>query len=235
MRTSERRGRPKPGDVRGVVVDIDGTLSDSTRRVGIEAITALRKVNDSGVAVMLASGNVLPVAYSLAIYAGFDGPIIAENGGIICHRQKVWTVASPDDSRRAFEHLRKNMRVEKLFTDRWRETEVGIKREFSLEDVRRLLEGFEVDVQSTGWAIHIMQRGIDKIVGVRKACEVIGLSIEDVAAIGDSENDERMLIGCGWGIAVGNASDETKGVATYATKSGNGDGVVEALEWLRLL
>lgn len=234
MTTSERRGRPEPGEVKGVVVDIDGTLSDSTRRIGLDAVTALREVNDSGVAVMLASGNVLPVAYSLATYAGFNGPIIAENGGIVCYRQQIWTVASPDEPRKAYEHLQANMRVERLFTDRWRETEVGIKQETSLEDVRRLLEGFEVDVQSTGWAIHIMQRGMDKMVGVRKACEIVGLSTDDVAAIGDSENDEQMLTGCGWGVAVGNASDETRSVATYAAKRESGDGVVEALEWLRL-
>jgi hypothetical protein len=73
------------------------------------------------------------------------------------------------------------------------------------------------------------------MVGVLKACEIMGISADDVAAIGDSENDERMLTGCGWGVAVGNAPDETKDVATYAAKKGSGDGVVEGLEWLRLL
>jgi len=235
LTNSERRGRPVAGEVKGVVVDIDGTLSDSTRRVSLDAIAALRKVNDSGVATMLASGNVLPIAYSLATYCGFEGPIIAENGGMVCHRQKIWVLADPDLPRRAFEHLRVNMAVERLFTDRWRETEVGIRQDTGLDDVRRILEGFEIDVQSTGWAIHIMERGMDKMVGVRKACEIIGLSTDEVAAIGDSENDERILTGCGWGIAVGNAPDGTKEVATYAATHESGDGVVEALEWLRLL
>jgi phosphoglycolate phosphatase (TIGR01487 family) len=227
--------RPEMGDVRGVVVDIDGTLSGRNRRIGLEAVAALREVNDSGVVVMLASGNVLPVAYSLAVYCGFDGPIIAENGGIVSHNQAVWKLAEPDEPIRAFEHLSESMRVNRLFTDRWRETEVGIKQESSLDDVRRLVEGFDVDVQSTGWAIHIMRSGMDKMIGVRKACEIAGLGVEQVAAIGDSENDERMLRECGWGVSVGNAPDKTKHAATHVVANESGDGVVEALRWLRLL
>ncbi|HIH01954.1 TPA: phosphoglycolate phosphatase [Thermoplasmata archaeon] len=235
MTTSERKGRPDPGDVRGVVVDIDGTLSDSSRRIGVDVIAALRNVNDSGVPVMLASGNVLPIAYSLGVYLGFDGPIIAENGGIVCHKQRVWTLASPETPRMAYDHLVSKMPVEKLFTDRWRETEVGIKQETSLEEVRRLVEGFDVDVQSTGWAIHIMQRGMDKYVGLEKACEIAGICVDDMAAIGDSENDERMLQSCGWGVAVGNAPESTKRVASHAVDGESWAGVVEALSWLRLI
>ena len=235
MKTSESTERPGPGEVKGVVVDIDGTLSDSTRRVGLDAVEALREVNDSGVVVMLASGNVLPIAYALATYGGFDGPIIAENGGVVSHRQRVWTLAEPDEPRRAYGRLLDSIDAERLFTDRWRETEVGIKQETDIEEVRRHLEGYDVDVQSTGWAIHIMQRGMDKAVGLRKACELVELSMDVVAAIGDSENDERMMTSCGWGVAVGNAPERTKNVASHTTAGCSGDGVVEALEWLRLI
>jgi phosphoglycolate phosphatase (TIGR01487 family) len=235
LTSSSRKDRPAPGEVKGVVVDIDGTLSDSSRRIGVEAISALRDVNDRGTTVMLASGNVLPIAYSLAVYLGFDGPIIAENGGIVCHRQRIWTLASPDVPRKAYEHLISKTPAERIFTDRWRETEVGIKQEMSVEEVRRLLEGFDVDVQSTGWAIHIMERGMDKFVGLGKACEIVGVCVEDMAAIGDSENDERMLSSCGWGVAVGNAPEATKRAATHAVDGDSWNGVVQALEWLRLI
>lgn len=228
------RGRPGRGDVKGVVVDIDGTLSGANRRIGLDAIAALRQVNDSGVVVMLASGNVLPVAYSLAVYCGFEGPIIAENGGIVSYRQAVWKLAEPDVPMKAFELLSRSMRVERLFTDRWRETEVGIKQEHDLEEVRRLVEGLDVDVQSTGWAIHLMHKGMDKMIGVRKACDIVGVDVREVAAIGDSENDERMLRECGWGLCVGNAPESTKRAATHVVDNESGDGVVEALRWLRL-
>ncbi len=228
--------RPENGEVRAVVVDIDGTLADDSRRVDLAAISALRSVTDSGVSVMLASGNVLPIVYSLATYMGLDGPMIAENGGIVCHRQRIWILGDPAESRRALRHLEDEVEVERLFTDRWRETEIGLKEDGTdLDEVRRLLEGFEVDVQRTGWALHIMSKGMDKFVGVLKGCEILDLSADQVAAVGDSDNDSRMLSECGWGVAVGNASDKCRQAASHTVDAASGKGVVQALEWLRLV
>ncbi|MBU1158869.1 MAG: phosphoglycolate phosphatase [Candidatus Thermoplasmatota archaeon] len=228
-------GRPVPGAVKAVVVDIDGTLTDDSRRMSLEAIAALRRVEDSGVRVMLASGNVLPIAYAVSTYMGFTGPIIAENGGIVCYRQKVWVIGDPDEPTRAFESLASRTDLERLFTDRWRETEVGLKQVDDVDSIRLALALFDVDVQTTGWAVHIMERGMDKYVGVQKACEILHLRPEQVAAIGDSENDMRMIQGCGWGIAIRNSDERTRDAADHVTKSEHGLGVVEGLEWLRLI
>ena len=228
--------RPERGQVKAVVVDIDGTLADDSRRVDLEAVSALRRVSDSGVPVMLASGNVLPIVYSLATYMGLDGPMIAENGGIVCHRHRVWILGDPGEPRRALEHLADKMPVERIFTDRWRETEIGlVEGGTDIEEMRRLLEGFDVDVQRTGWALHVMGRGMDKFVGVQKGCEILGLSVEETASIGDSDNDSGMLSGCGWGVAVGNGSEVSRRAASHAVTASNGEGVLQALEWLRLI
>jgi phosphoglycolate phosphatase (TIGR01487 family) len=233
--SSGRKGRPGPGEVKAVAVDIDGTLADDSRRVHLGAIAALREVQDSGVQVMLASGNVLPIAYALSNYLGLTGPIVAENGGIVCHRQRIWVMADPEKPRAAYEHLRKQMDSERLFTDRWRETEIGLRREVDLEEVRKRLRGWDVEVQTTGWAIHIMEKGMNKFVGVRKACELLRISVGDVAAIGDSDNDEMMIRECGWGVAVGNAFEGTKKAASFVAGKSDGEGVVEGLAWLGLL
>ncbi|HIJ17421.1 MAG TPA: phosphoglycolate phosphatase [Thermoplasmata archaeon] len=228
--------RPGPGDVRAIVVDIDGTLTDDYRRMSLEAVAALRRVEDSGVSVMLASGNVLPIAYAVSTYMGFKGPIIAENGGVVCHRQRVWVLGDAQRPREAWELLRREIPgAERLFTDRWRETEIGLKQDVDLGLVRELLRPMQVEVQTTGWAVHIMSEGMDKLVGVEKGCEVLGLDIGSVGAIGDSENDIRMIEGCGWGVAIGNADDRTKSSASYVANGRNGDGVVEGLKWLRVL
>jgi len=184
---------------------------------------------------MLASGNVLPIAYALSNYLGFKGPIVAENGGIVSYNQQIWVLGDPERPRKAYEHLRTKMDAERLFTDKWRETEVGLKREVSLEKVREVLKDWDVDVQTTGWAVHIMEKGMNKFVGVKKACGLLRITPKDVAAFGDSDNDEMMIRECGWGIAVGNALDGTKKAASFVANGPNGAGVVEGLVWLELI
>lgn len=235
MTAKPRKGKPRKGEIKALAVDIDGTLADDSRRVSLEAVRALRKVQDSGVQVMLASGNVLPIAYGLSNYLGLTGPIIAENGGIVFHCGKIWTLGDQEMPKKAYDHLRKKMDAERLFTDRWRETEIGLRREVDLKKVKHVLEGWDVEVETTGWAVHIMSKGMNKFVGVRKACDVLGISVKDVAAIGDSDNDEMMIRECGWGIAVGNAFEGTTRAASFVAKKKNGDGVVEGLRWLNLI
>ncbi len=223
------------GSVKALAVDVDGTLTDDSRRLSLDAVRALREVQDSGIPVMLASGNVLPIAYSLSTYLGLKGPIIAENGGVVSYNQQIWILGNVEEPRRAYEYLRTKMDAERLFTDRWRETEIGLKRDVSLEKVRGILKDWDVDVQTTGWAVHIMGKGMNKFVGIKKACELLGITPKDVAAFGDSDNDEMMIRECGWGIAVGNAFEGTKKAASFVANGPNGAGVVEGLVWLGLM
>ncbi len=229
------RRRPRPGEVKAVAVDIDGTLADGERSISLEAVAALRQVERSGVPVMLASGNVLPIAFGLSQYLGFKGPVIAENGGIVFCKQKAWVLGDPTGPRKAYEYLVTKMDAPRLFTDQWRQTEIGLKGEVDFEKVKRVLEGRDVDVQTTGFAVHIMRKGMNKFVGVKKSCELLGITPEDVAAFGDSDNDEMMVRECGFGIAVANALEETKLAASYVAKKEDGDGIVEGLEWLGLI
>ncbi len=233
MAGSTRR-RPRRGEVKAVAVDVDGTLTAESRRVGLDAVAALRKADDSGVPVMLASGNVLPISYALSMYLGFSGPIIAENGGIVCHEQNIWTLGDPKTPKAAYRHLLTKMDAPRLFTDKWRVTEVALRPIVKLNAVKKVLRGFDVDVLTSGYAIHIMTKGMNKLVGVRKACEILDIRVDEVAAIGDSDNDLTMISECGFGVAVGNAFSGTKRVASHVTRAKDGDGVVEALEWLRL-
>ena len=53
--------------------------------------------------------------------------------------------------------------------------------------------------------------------------------MENVMAIGDSENDEEFLKEAGVKIAVGNADDSLKEKSTYVCKNNFGDGVAEAI------
>lgn len=59
---------------------------------------------------------------------------------------------------------------------------------------------------------------------------MLGIPSAEVAAIGDNHNDIGMLRFAGLGIAMGNASEETKAVARSITRSNAEDGVALAIE-----
>ncbi|MBI0583674.1 MAG: phosphoglycolate phosphatase [Methanomassiliicoccus sp.] len=221
--------------VRAVVVDIDGTLTDMNKVMYTSAIEALRKVQERGVPVSLASGNVLPVAYGLSIYMGLRGPIVAENGGVVCHQERIYQLAEGVLPERAYEHLRSRMPVERLFTDNWRRTEVAIRRTADLDSIKKELEGWNVTVEATGFAIHIMDPGHGKLAGVRKMAEIIGIDLSQIAAFGDSDNDVGMLRECGESVAVANASGAAKGAAKYVSPYPHAEGVIDGLKRLALL
>ncbi len=71
--------------------------------------------------------------------------------------------------------------------------------------------------------------------GVRKACELIGVDVSEVVAFGDADNDALMLKECGYGVAVGNASDKARKAADLVTKGKHAEGVREGLISLGLI
>lgn len=218
------------GRYRAVVCDVDGTITDGDKHIQAQGIEALRLAQENGYTVMLASGNVLPVAFGLSAFIGLKGPVIAENGGIVSFNENIYRLHSAELPEKAYQHLVKEMGpLERLFTDNWRQTEVGLKRSNDLEQVRKTLQGWDIEIEATGFAIHIMEKGHSKVSGIRKASELLGIPIEEFIAIGDADNDVKMLQECGYGIAVGNASPAAKGAADYVCLGKHAAGVAEGL------
>ncbi len=221
--------------VRAIAVDVDGTLTDQSRRVSCAAVEALRRQVDRGITVMLVTGNVLPIAYGLRHYLGFNGPIIAENGGIVSHGDDIQFLSTKEEPQKAFDQLSRNMKVERIFSDRWRETEIAIKPIYDIEKVRKFVRGFDVKVVPTGWAHHIMHKDTDKSVGLAYVCKNwLRIDLDDVAAIGDSDNDVNMIFSAGYGITLSNGSQKCKERADFVASKPHGEGIVEALRWLGL-
>ena len=219
-----------------LVCDVDGTITDNRKCIQALGIETLRRVQENGYTVSLCSGNVLPVAFGLSTFIGLKGPVIAENGGLVSYKEQIFQLHSDETAKKAFAYLKTKMPdVDRLFTDNWRKTEVAVKRSSDLEAVRAVLKDWSVEIEATGFAIHIMEPGHSKVDGVRKACQILGIDISEVVAVGDSDNDVKMLSQCGYGIAVGNASGPAKDAADFVSKSLHSEGVVEGLAHLGML
>jgi HAD-superfamily hydrolase, subfamily IIB len=98
-----------------------------------------------------------------------------------------------------------------------------------LKEQLKKLKGIEV-VSSSKINIEIMEKGISKGEAVGNLAKYLGIGLNQVAAIGDNENDLSMIKRAGLGIAMGNAADLVKKEAKNITLSNNEDGVFYAID-----
>ena len=78
--------------------------------------------------------------------------------------------------------------------------------------------------------IDIMNRGVDKGTGVARLCEHLGISIDDVVACGDTDNDAEMLEAVGHGYLVANAEERMERFADFRIPSNNDRGVAQVID-----
>jgi hydroxymethylpyrimidine pyrophosphatase-like HAD family hydrolase len=81
----------------------------------------------------------------------------------------------------------------------------------------------------------IMPKGIDKGSGIVKAADIHGVNRENLACIGDAENDLKMFAIAGVKVAVANAVDALKDEADIVCSEPCGDGVQEFVRSLMIL
>jgi phosphoglycolate phosphatase len=220
--------------IRAVVTDIDGTVTDRQRRLDTEAVDLVHRMTEAGIPVVLATGNVLPIALALHRFLGLDTPIVAENGGILYRggggQEVVERLADRRLALAAFRRLVKaGLPVRRLFTDRWRESEVAIQETVSVRKIRAVLPGRSIQVESTGYATHLIQRGAGKLPALRRALKPMGLTPGDCLAIGDGDNDAAMLRASAWAVSFPSGSARARRVADYVTQAEYSRGFVEAI------
>ncbi len=78
--------------------------------------------------------------------------------------------------------------------------------------------------------IEVNHRSANKGFGLKQLCQILKLEPRNVMAIGDSDNDLRMLEFAGLSVAMGNASEEIKAMANHVTLPFYEDGVAHAIE-----
>lgn len=83
--------------------------------------------------------------------------------------------------------------------------------------------------------LEYLPKDINKGSGVRMLCEMLNINLENAYAAGDERNDISMIEAAGVGIAMQNASEETKAAADYITENDNDqDGIAEVIDKLIL-
>ena len=100
------------------------------------------------------------------------------------------------------------------------------------EEVKAHLESCpDINVVDGGFSnLEFTKTGVCKATGLKMLADYLNVPIENVMAIGDSENDIEMIEAAGYGIAMENALESVKAVAKDVTLSNDEDGVAAAIK-----
>ena len=227
--------------IEAIAVDIDGTITDDKRKICISAIEALRDAEEKGIPTIIVTGNVVNYAYAAEVLIGCSGGLVAENGGMIFkegyNNNAVEILVKREYIENADIHLK-----EKLGDDysrhashdnEYRATEIVFYKTIERKVIEDALNDYEhadeLEIYDSGFALHVTDKRVNKGSSLRRLCENNGINMENVMAIGDSENDQDFLKEAGVKIAVANADDTLKEISTYTCENNFGDGVAEAI------
>jgi len=100
------------------------------------------------------------------------------------------------------------------------------------ERLAHIVAAFNNDLD---WFLEILHPEVNKGHGLRNMCQTLEIPINDVIAIGDGTNDIEFLQMSGLGIAMNNAHESLREVASYTMDWTNDEhGVMKTLEALKM-
>ena len=99
----------------------------------------------------------------------------------------------------------------------------------------RILEPYYDFMIHNAAVAEIVPKGFHKGTGIEMICDLLGSSIEDTFAFGDSVNDLGMIRTAGTGVVMGNGQDAVKAEADYVTTSLMEDGIYNACLYYGLI
>jgi len=224
-----------------LAIDIDGTLTEKDGRINLDATFLLRKLQEDGLQVVLATGRSVFETYTLSKFLGFAKFGISENGGVVFFNEptKIKIFGDYADSLLAYEFLSKNIEKININQRMPRLTEILLERNFDIDAANRILKenGYKAKILDSGVAYHLSSVNVNKGVALKYVAEKMNLKKEEIASIGDSEVDEPMFAESGFSFLVNknykiktNEVEET--TKLIITERQGPMGIIEAIEWL---
>lgn len=102
-----------------------------------------------------------------------------------------------------------------------------------LDEIQRAVRASIPGQTRMGWSENFMLQIVHPSVGKQAALATVaaelGVSAEQVMAIGDNANDAGMIKWAGTGVAMGNASPDARSAADHVTDDNDNDGAANAI------
>ncbi len=243
MQTNEKK------EFKLIALDMDGTLLNNQQEISTENRQAIAKAQEQGVHVVLSTGRSLLTCREYAQSLQLSSYLITVNGSEIWdesgelverklidassiekmwnltqeHKLNFWAVTTDKVWRDEF--------PEDIASQEWLKFGYDIPDDALREEVLKQIAGisdFEIS-NSSLTNLEINALGINKAKGIMTVCERLGISMDEVIAMGDSLNDMAMIEAAGCGIAMGNAQEAVKEAADWVTDTNVNNGVARAI------
>ena len=209
--------------------DYDGTLAHDGH-VDEDTLAAVRALRASRRKFVLVTGRELPELKHVFPDLALCDLVVAENGGLL-----YWPEAGiehplgepiGDEFLSAVRHRGvAPFSVGKVIFAAWRPHETAV-----LECIQEL--GLDYQIIFNKDAVMVLPSGVNKATGLAYALDLLGITADEVIAVGDAENDLAFFKMCGFACAVDNALPSVKETSDMVTAAHHGAGVAELIKRL---
>ncbi|MFC3773005.1 Cof-type HAD-IIB family hydrolase [Paenibacillus sp. GCM10012303] len=234
-----------------LALDMDGTLLTDNKTITEEAAHWIRLAGEAGVTVMLATGRGMQTAGAFWDELGLLSPMVLLNGAEIWEgpgRLHERTFLSREDIRKLHElavvsgarywgYSVESLTGSKHWNDEmfdrdWMKFGIHHQEIDVIEPLREEVRSWgHLEVtRSADTNMEISVRGVSKASGVKKVCGLLGITMDQVMAVGDQHNDMELIRAAGLGIAMGNADEALKRAADGVTDTNERNGVAKAIQ-----
>jgi hydroxymethylpyrimidine pyrophosphatase-like HAD family hydrolase len=212
-----------------LAADYDGTLA-THGKVDQCVIDALYRLKASARKLILVTGRELEELKAIfPAHVLFDR-IVAENGALLYNpatkEERLLGELPPasfiDELRTRNVHP---LSVGKVIVATWEPHHTTV-----LETIKS--SGLELQVIFNKGAVMILPSGINKARGLKEALKELNISMHNVVAVGDAENDGAMLQAAECAVAVSNALPAEQRMADWVTHYPHGKGVIQLISRL---
>jgi hydroxymethylpyrimidine pyrophosphatase-like HAD family hydrolase len=212
-----------------LAADYDGTLA-THGKVEQYVVDALYRLKASTRKLILVTGRVLDELKAVFPEHELFDRIVAENGALLYNpatREERFLGELPPASfinelyRRRVEPLS----IGKVIVATWEPHHMTV-----LETIKHA--GLELQVIFNKGAVMILPAGINKAKGLKETLKELNMSLHNVVAVGDAENDGAMLQAAECAVAVSNALPAVQNMADWVTGHSHGKGVIQLIDRL---
>ena len=217
--------------------DIDGTLTDkATGKIVPSAQVALNELQKAGHFVAIATGRAHYKARNFMESVGLHDMVCCGGGGLVIHDELVQNIPLNLDKSKAIAKEALSLGYGVLFAlddsikvytqDHTFQNQVGDRKEPTLKDTLGNMR-FVPD--------YLMFQYDAKHQGILDMMRHVHGDLKDVVVFGDDTNDMVMFDPQWTSVAMGNACQELKDIATYVTDANVDNGIYnicKKMEWI---